>query len=301
MSQFIVMIFSYTNVILGEMLLKETWFFLNSGLHDAATNMAIDEALLEWHSKGEIPPVIRFYGWKNPSLTVGHFQNVHKTIDFSGVKKHGCDFVRRLTGGSAVLHDDELTYSVIVQESHAKIPHTVNDAYYVLSQGLLEGYRRLGIMAEFAQPQRSKGNRSAVCFETPAMYEMLANGKKLSGNAQTRRKGVLLQHGSLPMSFDADMLFDLFTFSSEERRQRQRSKFVDKATSIHELIDETYTYDLLVPIFLCGFEKSLQIELKEMELSLEQWEFIEYLRSSKYANDAWNKREKQIDRSVSLG
>src|SRR5690625_230391 len=92
---------------------KETWNFLHNEPLDAATNMAIDEALLHWHSKGEIRPTLRFYYWKKPSLSVGLFQNVQKTIDFSGLQKHHCDFVRRLTGGSAVLHDDELTYSVI--------------------------------------------------------------------------------------------------------------------------------------------------------------------------------------------
>src|SRR5699024_8530330 len=120
-----------------------------------------------------------------------------KTIDFSGIKKHQCDFVRRLTGGSAVLHDDELTYSIIVSEAHPKIPHSVNEAYHLLAQGLLEGYRNLNIDADFAKPKRSLHNRSAVCFETPAIYEMIVDGKKISGNAQTRKSGVLLQHGSI--------------------------------------------------------------------------------------------------------
>src|SRR5699024_7157892 len=132
------MMFVNTNYLIYEVkFLQETWALLDSGHLDAATNMAVDEALLEWHSEGIIPPTIRFYGWENPSLTVGHFQNVEKTINFDGVKKHRCDFVRRLTGGSAVLHDDELTYSIIVSEEHPKIPASVNEAYYVLSQGLL--------------------------------------------------------------------------------------------------------------------------------------------------------------------
>src|SRR5699024_1724072 len=129
-----------------------TWNFLDSGSHDAAMNMAIDEALLHWQSKGEIRPTLRFYRWKRPSLTVGHFQNVQKTIDFLGVEKHACDFVRRLTGGSAVLHDHELTYSIVISEAHEKIPYTVNDAYFVLAQGILEGYRNLGIEADFSLP-----------------------------------------------------------------------------------------------------------------------------------------------------
>src|SRR5690625_1808905 len=243
------------------MFLQETWAFLDSGHHDAATNMAIDEALLHWHSEGKIPPTLRFYGWKNPSLTVGHFQNVEKTIDFSGIKKHRCEFVRRLTGGSAVLHDDELTYSIIVSENHPKIPHSINKAYYVLSQGLLEGYRLLGIEADFAIPERELlRDRSAVCFEIPAIYEMVVDGKKISGNAQTRKNGVLLQHGSIPMSFDSEMLFDLFKFSSERLRKRQRTSFINKAISINDITEEKHTYSMLKDAFLQGFQKALHIQ-----------------------------------------
>src|SRR5699024_12479676 len=102
------------------------------------------------NSNDKIKSTIRFYGSERPSLSVGHFQNVERTIDFTAVEKPQCDFVRRLTRGSAVLHDDELTYSIIVAESHPKIPKSVNEAYYVLAKGLLEGYHQLGIDADFA-------------------------------------------------------------------------------------------------------------------------------------------------------
>lgn len=275
-------------------ILQETWALLDSGHHDAAINMAIDEALLEWHSEEKIPPTIRFYGWKNPTLTVGHFQNVEKTIDFEGIKKHRCEFVRRLTGGSAVLHDDELTYSIVVRESHPKIPQSVNKAYYVLAQGLLEGYRLLGIDADFAIPERELfKERSAVCFEVPAIYEMVVDGKKVSGNAQTRKLGVLLQHGSIPLSFDADMLFDLFKFSSEKFRERKRKAFVQKAISINDITETKHTYDSVKEAFLAGFKKSLNIRTETMELTEEQWKYIHYLADTKYRTDSWNlKRNK---------
>lgn len=274
--------------------MQETWALLDSGHHDAAINMAIDEALLEWHSEEKIPPTIRFYGWKNPTLTVGHFQNVEKTIDFEGIKKHRCEFVRRLTGGSAVLHDDELTYSIVVRESHPKIPQSVNKAYYVLAQGLLEGYRLLGIDADFAIPERELfKERSAVCFEVPAIYEMVVDGKKVSGNAQTRKLGVLLQHGSIPLSFDADMLFDLFKFSSEKFRERKRKAFVQKAISINDITETKHTYDSVKEAFLAGFKKSLNIRTETMELTEEQWKYIHYLADTKYRTDSWNlKRNK---------
>src|SRR5690625_2864071 len=254
--------------------------------------MAIDETLLNWHSEGKIPPIIRFYGWENPSLTIGKFQNEQKSIDFEGIRKHGCDFVRRLTGGSAVLHDHEVTYSIIISENHPNIPHSINEAYYVLADGLLKAYQSLGIDATFAPaPEDSYGDRSAVCFETPAIYEILADGKKISGNAQTRQKEVLLQHGSLPISYDTNMLFDLFQFSNERLRNIQQERFLQKATSIHEQIKDTLEYDDLVPIFLEGFKERLHIETEPFELNDALWEDVIQLRDTKYLMNTWNNKK----------
>lgn len=272
---------------------KETWLILDSGSHDAAVNMAIDEALIHWHSKNEIGPTLRFYQWEKPSLSVGHFQNVAKTIDFAGIKKHDCLLVRRLTGGSAVLHDDELTYSIVISESHPKIPSSVNQAYFVLAQGILQGYRNLGIEANFSLPELNNRTRSAVCFETPAIYEMIVDGKKLTGNAQTRKNGVLLQHGSIPFSFDSHMLFDLFHFPSEQVRTRQRERFVDKAISINDIIGKNHDYETVRDAFHHGFKKALNIETKPFILSKEQWEYIHFLADTKYRSKAWNEERKQ--------
>lgn len=270
---------------------KETWMLLDTGYHDAATNMAIDEWLLHEHSNGNIKPTLRFYGWERPSLTVGHFQNVERTIDFSGVKRHNCDFVRRLTGGSAVLHADELTYSIIVKESHPKIPKSINKAYYVLAKGLLKGYNKLNVAADFALSEREMlRQRSAVCFEVPAMYEIVVDGKKVSGNAQTRKSGVLLQHGSVPMSFDSKMLFDLFYFSKDSFRERQRQSFVNKATSLNEIKGEEHTFDQLKDAFLAGFKLSLDINLEPFSLSAKDWTEIHQLADEKYRTDEWNFR-----------
>src|SRR5699024_8781805 len=131
------------NIFKRGHLFQEKRYILDTGYHDVATNMAIDEALLQFHAEGIIQSTLRFDDWRNHRLTVGHFPKAEKAIDFDAVKKHGCDFVRCLTGGSAVLHDDEITYSIIVSEEHPKIPSSINEAYYVLSKGLLEGYQLL--------------------------------------------------------------------------------------------------------------------------------------------------------------
>lgn len=270
--------------------LKETWGILDSGFHDAAINMALDEMLLVWHSEGKIPPTIRFYGWSSPSLSVGHFQQVDGVINFNAMEQHNCQFVRRMTGGSAVLHDDELTYSIVVSEEHPKIPESVVEAYYVLSHGLLEGYKQLGIQADYAIPKekQSKKDQTAVCFEKTAYYEMIVDGKKISGNAQTRKKGVLLQHGSIPMSIDENMLFDLFIYPSEEKRQQKQNSFKDKVITINQITNRKHTYEELKQAFISGFQSGLKVTLEPVKLTEEQWEEVRQLASSKYEQENYS-------------
>lgn len=267
----------------------EVWGFIDTGSQDASINMAIDELLLNLHSEGKIPPTLRFYRWAAPSLSIGRFQKVEKTIDFNGVARNNCQFVRRLTGGSAVLHDDELTYSLVVSEKHPAIPKTVREAYYILSKGVLEGYKNLGIQVDYAIPQKKvRSDRTAVCFEKIAYYEMIVEGKKISGNAQTRQNGVLLQHGSIPMSIDDQMLFDLFLFPSERVKQRQRDRFSKKAITINGYTNKTHQYELLKEAFYKGFQTGLDITLKPIKLSQAQWEEAFHLAHNKYANKSWN-------------
>ena len=195
---------------------KETWRFIDSGNGSPSFNMALDEALLEWHSNGEIPPVIRFYGWNPATLSIGYFQKVDKEIDLESVRKQGLGFVRRPTGGRGVLHEHELTYSVIVSESHPRMPKTVTEAYRVISEGILKGFHQLGLNAYFAVPKTAeerdtlKNPHSAVCFDAPSWYELVVEGRKVAGSAQTRQKGVILQHGSILLDLDEKKLFSLF-------------------------------------------------------------------------------------------
>mgnify|MGYP002721619976 FL=1 len=183
--------------------MTETWNFINTGSHDPYYNMAMDEALLNFVSRGEIDPVIRFYTWDPATLSIGYFQRLTKEIDIEKVKEKGYGLVRRQTGGRGVLHDKELTYSVIVPESHPKMPSTITEAYRVISQGLLEGFKNLGFDTYFAVPrskeerEKLKQPRSSVCFDAPSWYELVVEGRKIAGSAQTRQKGVILQHGSI--------------------------------------------------------------------------------------------------------
>lgn len=262
--------------------MNRQWAFIDTGLNDAAINMAFDECLINWHSEGKIPPTLRFYGWSDPSLSVGRFQKVDNKIDFEAIERHHCQFVRRLTGGSAVLHDDELTYSLVITESDPGIPKSVQEAYHILSKGVLEGYKNLGIPAEFGMEKSREKGRTAICFEKPAIYEMIVDGKKLSGNAQTRKKGVLLQHGSVPRSINTTMLFDLFQFSSDKLRERQRLGFSRKAITIDQLTDRKVDNEMLKKAFKDGFIKGLDISLHPLKLSEDDWNEVKVLAKTKY-------------------
>lgn len=261
--------------------------------------MAIDEAMLILHSQGKVPPTIRFYGWKPATLSIGYFQKVEKEIHLEAVQRHGLGFVRRPTGGRAVLHDQELTYSVVVSESHPMIPQAVTEAYRVISMGLLYGFKDLGLDAYFSTPKSEKEKealkqpRSAVCFDAPSWYELVVEGRKVAGSAQTRQKGVILQHGSILMDIDQDMLFDVFRFPNERIKERLKANFANKAVAINQLCPEPVTLTEVKEAFRKGFEQGFNIELEEGELTEEELTLVKELIQTKYGADEWNMKKKK--------
>jgi lipoate-protein ligase A len=273
---------------------KETWRFIDSHFQDPATNMAIDEAMLTLHSQGKVPPTVRFYGWNPATLSVGYFQRVEKEIHLEAVERYRLGFVRRPTGGRAVLHDQELTYSVVVSEAHPTIPQSVTEAYRVISMGLLHSFKDLGLDAYFSTPNTEKEKdalkqpRSAVCFDAPSWYELVVEGRKVAGSAQTRQKGVILQHGSILLDIDEDMLFDVFKFPNERVKERMKSKFSTKAVAINQLRSDPVTLEEVKVAFREGFQKGFDVQLEEGELTAEELELVEELVETKYGQDEWN-------------
>lgn len=272
--------------------MTETWNFINTGSHDPYYNMAMDEALLNFVSRGEIDPVVRFYTWDPATLSVGYFQRLKKEIDIDKVKEKGFGLVRRQTGGRGVLHDKELTYSVIVPESHPNMPSTITEAYRVISEGLLEGFKLLGFDAYFAIPrskeerEKLKQPRSAVCFDAPSWYELVVEGRKIAGSAQTRQKGVILQHGSLLQDVDVDELFDMFIFKNDRLKEKMKKAFVDKAVAINDISDRHISIEEMEKAFEEGFKKGLNIEFKPLSLTENQLAEVKVLEE-KYRSEDW--------------
>ncbi|MGA8941714.1 MAG: biotin/lipoate A/B protein ligase family protein [Thermoactinomyces sp.] len=268
-----------------------TWRFLPYEACSAAENMAIDQAIMDVMSEKKVPPTLRFYGWKVPTLSIGYFQKAKKEVNLSCINQKGLGFVRRMTGGRAVLHDRELTYSVIVSEDDPIMPKTVSESYRVISQGLLEGFRALGLDAYLSNPlETRKENLSAACFDSPSDYELVIEGKKVAGSAQTRQRGVILQHGSILMDLDEDLLFSLLLFPSERVQRRLKRQFSQKAVAINRILPDPVSLDEVVNAFYEGFQKGMGITLEPGVLTPEEKKRVQECLKERYLTDEWNLR-----------
>lgn len=278
----------------------QTWRFIQSGACSPAMNMAIDEAILIAHSEGRVPPTVRFYAWEPATLSIGYFQRAEVEVDLAVLEERGIGFVRRPTGGRAVLHDQELTYSMIVSEDYPGLPQNVTDAYRVLSEGLVIGFRLLGLNAEMvnlgSDEDKAKyaAASSAACFDSPSWYELVVEGRKAAGSAQMRQKGVVLQHGSILLDMDVDLLFDLLRFKSDRMRERLKNSFADKAVAINELRDHAalpkVTRAEVEAAFFQGIQEGMGIRFEEGPLSEEELREAERLAQEKYSDPSWNRR-----------
>jgi lipoate-protein ligase A len=170
--------------------------------------MAVDQELLAKAQLGEKTPVLRFYGWSPPAVSIGRFQKSETAVDAEACKRLGFDVVRRITGGRAVLHHNELTYSVIARTDDPLFPPNVLGAYKVIAAGLVAGLKNLGVDAEMVSRTGrhaslvNKQDKDPSCFSSPSWYEIVVDGKKIIGSAQRRLSGAFLQHGSILIGYD---------------------------------------------------------------------------------------------------
>jgi lipoate-protein ligase A len=274
------------------------WRLIHSPLSDGATNMAIDEAILLGIAEGSTPPTLRFFHWSPPCLSLGYAQP-GADVDRSRLEALGWDLVRRPTGGRAILHTDELTYSVAAPVGEPRMLGGILESYRRLSTGLMAGLIGLGVRAEAeAKPQKPEGMSevewAAVCFEVPSHYEITAGGKKLLGSAQVRRRGAVLQHGSLPLHGDIARICDGLRFASEEQRATAKARVRSRATTVAAALAEagaspqpSVTWADAAGALARGLAERLNLELVEAELTSAEVERAETLRRERYAAEVW--------------
>lgn len=270
--------------------MERIWRYVETWEGDPAFHMALDEAMMMLLGERRIPPTLRFYTWRPSALSLGMHQDAATSVDLHAVRALGVGLVRRPSGGRTVFHDRELTYSVVVREDDARMPKGLMAAFRRLTEGLKRGYHRLGIfdatLNSASDAPESKEN-TPVCFDTPGAYELVIGGKKAAGSAQTRRGGVLLQHGSLPLSYDVETMFRLFYFPSSEARARAIARFHATATSIEAALGRPVTLEEVRDAMLFGFGQALGVEFVPGSLTAEEQALAQRLAAEKYTNPEW--------------
>ena len=245
------------------------WRLIIDEAHDAYTNMAIDYALLKLNKQ----PVLRLYKWKPPAVSIGYFQSLNDEIDTEKCEELGVDYVRRITGGGAVFHDHELTYSVTINEDNEFIPMDLNDSYSDICSAVILGLGELGLKADYVP-----------------LNDIIVNGRKISGCAQTRKEKKILQHGTLIMDVDVDRMFSVLKVPSEKIRDKLISDVRQRVTSINQELGKDISYMELCRSLKNGFEKKFSIVLKESPISKEEAALAEKIKKEQFSNPEWNKR-----------
>ena len=210
------------------------WRVVDLETHDAYFNMALDEAISEGITNGSSPPTIRFYTWKPGAVSIGYFQSIKDEVNLETCQELGIDRIRRWTGGGAVYHDTEgeITYSVIAPAS--SFPKNVQESYQVICSWIVNGLRKLGINAVFSP-----------------VNDILVDNKKISGSAQTRRNGILLQHGTVLYDLDLATMFSVLNVSKHKITDKMIKDAKERVTCISKYanVDKKDVYEALVGAF----------------------------------------------------
>lgn len=263
------------------------WRLIESAPRPGPWNMGVDEAVLEAVGAGHSPPVLRLYAWEPPCLSLGTSQPL-ADVDLERLAARGWSIVRRPTGGSAILHTDEITYAVIAPIDDPRIVGGVLDSYRRLAQGLLHTLSLLQAPVHVHEKSVSRAERRPpVCFEVPSNYEITVAGKKLIGSAQVRRRKAVLQHGTLPLHGDLKRITEALQFASESDREAAGDRLLEKATTLADVLDPAPGWQEAASAFRRGFQEALQITLDEGPLTAEEEARALELVEQKYGHPDW--------------
>ena len=264
---------------------------IKSKSYDGAMNMAIDEAIMIAHKEGRVKPTLRFYTWDPACITIGYFQKLEDEIDLEKCMELNVDCVRRITGGRAVLHENELTYSVIVSEDNDLMDSSISKSYKFISEALVKGLNLSGIYTDELNKGEKIGreNLSAACFNAHASYEISINKKKVVGSAQSRKDGVILQHGSIILDFDVNKLFEIIKTESVEKKERLINFTARKASGIENETNIKLEVDELEKNLIQGIKEHFNVEFIEEGLTEYECNIAKNLYE-KFRSDEYNKK-----------
>ncbi len=271
--------------------MKNTWRSLITPAAGGAWNMAVDEAILEAAGGGASLPSLRLYAWEPACLSLGYAQP-YTDVDLARLRVRGWDLVRRPTGGRAILHTDELTYSVTAPLNEPIMAGTLLESYNRLAAAMMHAMQMMGLRVEMKEvvPGANSNAAGPVCFEVPSAYEITVGGKKLIGSAQARRKEGVLQHGSLPLTGDLSRITQALSFPDEAARTQAAERLLGRATTVESVVGRTVGWETAAQTFLEAFEAVLDIRLIPGELTASELERAKELTREKYAHASWTER-----------
>ncbi len=268
----------------------DTWRLLRTAPARGAWNMAVDESILEHIGRNKSLPTLRLYAWEPACLSLGYAQP-YADADELRTKERGWEVVRRPTGGRAILHTDELTYSVTAPSDEPRLAGSVLESYNRLAGALLQAVQSLGLRVEMKEGAGGNhGSSNPVCFEVPSAYEITVQGKKLIGSAQARRKEGVLQHGSLPLGGNLGRITDALSFVDEAARLNAAHRLLERATTVESVLGQPVSWNEAAQAFVDAFQDKLGLRLEEGTLSESEQEHAETLVSEKYDHPDWMKR-----------
>jgi lipoate-protein ligase A len=254
--------------------------------------MAVDEAILDQirEGNGSSRPTLRLYAWEPACLSLGHAQPF-ADVARDRLEQRGWEVVRRPTGGRAILHVDELTYSVIGPAEEPVLAGSILESYNRIAGALVAALGSLGLPVEVKEGKSDEnGGPNPICFEVPSSYEIIVHGKKLIGSAQARKKDGVLQHGSLPLTGDLSRICQALSFETETEREQAATRLLARATTVESVLGQAVGWETAARAFVEAFEAQLGLCFEQGELS--DWEVkrAERLVREKYDHPSWTER-----------
>ena len=236
-----------------------TWRLIKDGPGDGRLNMAIDRAILTACDRGQAPATLRLYGWDKPTLSIGYSQNELRDVNKEQCEQRNIPIVRRFTGGRALLHQHEFTYSLVAPIPHPGIPDNLAGAFCAVSKAVILSLEKAGVTNPemVGKEKRTAGmsrKRSPACFSASNHWEISVKGKKLAGSAQRRLNGAFLQHGSILLDKDYELAHSLFRYFSETEKNRGLKELISNTITLNEVLPVNLGWKILTHYFVEGFK-----------------------------------------------